>query len=260
MVHFARKHRLNAIAITDHDTTAGISEAQHATPGSPVLIPGIELSAEENGVDVHMLGYHIRVDDEAFQAALVRFRDDRLARGRKIVERLEDLGMPIAWEAVLKLAQGGAVGRPHIARVLVAARHVASVNEAFDRYLHSGGPAYVARELMTPEAAVGLIHAAGGAAVMAHPALVDDYAGMVERLVPAGLDGVEIMHPKNPSAVRDNLRALAQTYDLIVTGGSDFHRQGDPIGSENPPPECLRALRGRAEQHRSQSPGTGWQK
>jgi 3',5'-nucleoside bisphosphate phosphatase len=240
---------LNAIAITDHDTTGGIVEAQQAAQGSPVLVPGIELSAEEDGVDVHMLGYYIHLDHAAFQKELAHFRDDRLNRGQKIVERLGALGLPIAWEKVLKLADGGSVGRPHIARAMMEAGYVSSIKEAFDRYLHTGGPAYVARERLSPEAAIALIHRAGGAAVMAHPGLVQNYAAMIERLVPAALDGVEIMHPKNAQTVRENLRGLAQIYSLIVTGGSDFHRREDPIGSENPPPAALRDLRERAGQY-----------
>ncbi len=240
LVQLARDRGLNAIAVTDHDTTEGITEAQQATPGSPVIIPGIELSAEEDGVDVHMLGYFIQIEQTDFQAQLVRFRDDRLNRGRKIVERLGELGMPVEWDAVLKLADGGSVGRPHVARAMIAAGHVDSLQEAFERYLYTGGPAYVSRERLSPEAAVALIHSAGGVAVMAHPGLVEGYAAMVERLVSAGLDGVEIMHPKNPKVVRDNLRGLAQKHKLIVTGGSDFHRRLDPIGSETPPPTVLR--------------------
>lgn len=246
MIQLARKHGLNAIAITDHDTTNGLSEAQQAISGSPVIIPGIELSAEEDGLDVHMLGYYLRADDPDFQAALSRFRNDRLTRGQKILEKLDALGMPLAWEDVLKQADGGSVGRPHIARAMVAAGYVGSLREAFDRYLYTGGPAYAARERLSPEQAITLIHQAGGVAVMAHPGLVENYAAMVERLVPAGLDGVEVMHPKNPQIVRNNLRALALKHHLLITGGSDFHRGEDPIGSENPPPTVLRELRERA--------------
>lgn len=247
LVQLVRKHQLNAIAISDHDTTDGLEEAQRVAQGWPVIIPAIELSAEENGQDVHMLGYCIRVEDAAFQAELVRFRDDRLNRGRKIVERLGELGKPLDWNDVLRLADGGSVGRPHVARAMMAAGYVSSIREAFDRYLYTGGPAYVSRERLAPETAVALIHRAGGVAVMAHPGLVEDYGAMVERLVPAGLDGVEVMHPKNPPTVRQNLRGLATRYNLLITGGSDFHRREDPIGSENPPPTILRDLRERAD-------------
>jgi predicted metal-dependent phosphoesterase TrpH len=241
-----RKQGLNAIAITDHDTTGGIAEAQQAAEGSPVVIPGVELSAEADGVDAHMLGYYVELDNADFQAALARFRDVRLERGRQIVERLTELGMPIHWEDVLAQADGGTVGRPHVARVLLQAGYVASVQEAFDLYLHSGGPADVARPQLSPAEAVALIHQAGGAAVLAHPGLVPDYILMVERLVNAGLDGIEIMHPSNSAIVRANLRGLAARYDLIITGGSDFHRMGDLLGAEQPPRQAIRALRERA--------------
>src|SRR6476620_8812708 len=112
---------------------------------------------------------------------------------------------------------------------MVEAGHVDSVNAAFDHYLRHGGPAYVSRKRMSPEEAIALIHAAGGVAVMAHPGLVPDYLPMLERLVKAGLDGVEYIHPRNPAAVRENIRAVALKYHLIMTGGSDFHRPGDPI-------------------------------
>ena len=245
LVQLARKHRLNTIAITDHDTTDGLQEAQQAADGSPMIVPGIELSAEENEVDVHMLGYYIQPEDSTFQAALVGFRDDRLSRGKGMVEKLVALGKPIGWERVLALADGGSVGRPHVARALVEAGHVDSVNAAFDHYLHHGGPAYVARKRMSPEEAVALIHAAGGVAVMAHPGLVPDYLLMLERLVAAGLDGVEFNHPRNPATVRENVRALALKYHLILTGGSDFHRPGDSIGAYTAPLEALSALRER---------------
>jgi predicted metal-dependent phosphoesterase TrpH len=245
LVRLARKHHLNTIAITDHDTTDGLLEAQQAANGSPIVLPGIELSAEENEVDVHMLGYYVPLDDPTFQAALVQFRNDRLNRGQGMVEKLAALGKPIRWERVLELADGGSVGRPHVARAMVEAGHVESVNAAFDLYLRHGGPAYVSRKRMSPEEAVELIHAAGGVAVMAHPGLVADYLGVLERLIAAGLDGIEYNHPRNPTTVRENVRALAIKHDLILTGGSDFHRPNDPIGAYTAPVEALAALRER---------------
>ncbi len=245
LIELARKHHLNTIAITDHDTTDGLLEAQRAAEGSPVIVPGIELSAEENEVDVHMLGYYVPADDKDFQAALVRFRSDRMSRGQGMVEKLAALGKPISWERVLELANGGSVGRPHVARAMVEAGHVESVNAAFDLYLHHGGPAYVARKRMSPEEAVALIHAAGGVAVMAHPGLVPDYLSMLERLVAAGLDGVEYNHPRNPATVKENVRAVALKHGLIMTGGSDFHRPNDPIGAYTAPDDALLGLRKR---------------
>lgn len=248
LIQRARAQRLEVIAITDHDTTAGVAEARSADGGALVIIPGIELSAEDNQLDVHVLGYFIDSQNAAFQAALAHFRDDRTRRGQQMVTKLAALGLPVAWERVLALADGGSVGRPHVARALVEAGYVVSVRDAFDRYLHNGGPAYVARERLTPEGAVDLLHRAGGAAVLAHPGLLPDYAAMVERLTPAGLDGVEVVHPKNTETVRANLRALAARHDLVMTGGTDFHGPESDVylGSLTPPPGCVQALQARA--------------
>ncbi|MBI5667599.1 MAG: PHP domain-containing protein [Chloroflexi bacterium] len=253
LVRLAQAQRLDVIAITDHDTTAGLAEAEQAAGGLPVIILGIELSAEDARLDVHVLGYFFDAQDEAFQAVLARFRDDRERRGQKIVVKLAELGLPVAWERVLALANGGAVGRPHVARALVEAGYVESVKEAFDRFLYTGGPAYVPRERLTPEGAIDLIHGAGGAAVLAHPGLLPDYAVMVVRLVSAGLDGVEVAHPKNSETVRANLRALAGHYGLVMTGGSDYHgpESDAAIGSVTPPPGCTEALRERAAKYQN---------
>lgn len=251
LVRLARAQRLDVIAITDHDTTAGLAEAEQAASGMPVIIPGIELSAEDARLDVHILGYGIDAQDAKFQITLAHFRADREQRGQKIVEKLVELGLPVAWERVLALADGGSVGRPHIARALVEAGYVESTGEAFDRYLHNGGPAYVARQRLTPESAIYLIHHAGGAAVLAHPGLLPNYTMMVERLVRAGLDGVEVVHPKNPETVRDNLRALAARHGLIMTGGTDYHGPDSTagIGSVTLPPGCVTALQERAARY-----------
>jgi predicted metal-dependent phosphoesterase TrpH len=257
IIHFARKRGLNVIAITDHDTTDGFEPAQQAAQsagGSPVVIPGIELSAEDSVGDVHMLGYFFDIRNADFQNALDAFRERRYHRGKLIVERLATLGMPVDWARVVEIANGGAIGRPHVARALVEAGHVESIGQAFERYIYNGGPAYVARKRLSPEEAVELIHTAGGVAVMAHPGLVEGYdALIVERLVPAGLDGVEVVHPRNPETVRLNLRGLAARFDLVMTGGSDFHRPEEDgsmlLGTLNPPEGCVAALRERAKRY-----------
>jgi predicted metal-dependent phosphoesterase TrpH len=255
LIRLASEQGLHVIAITDHDTTNGIEEAQRAAQGSPVVIPGIELSAEDAEGDVHTLGYFINIHDPVFQERLAQFRDDRLHRARRIVEKLDALGLPVDWARVKTIAGTGAVGRAHIARAMVEARYVVTVKEAFDRYLHVGGPAYVARQRLSPQEAIALIHRAGGVAVLAHPGLVPHYESLlVERLVPAGLDGIEVVHPDNPPQVEQRARELAQQYGLIMTGGSDFHdlawvaETGEAmIGSVTPPEGCVEALRARAE-------------
>jgi predicted metal-dependent phosphoesterase TrpH len=261
LVRLVQERGLDVIAITDHDTTNGIEEAQRAAQGSPVVIPGIELSAEDAGGDVHTLGYFMNIHEPVFQEQLARFRDDRLQRARRVVEKLAELGLPMEWEQVSAMTESGSVGRAHSARAMVEAGYVGSVKEAFDRYLQVGGPAYIARRRLSPEEAINLIHSAGGVAVLAHPGLVPHYESLlIERLIPAGLDGIEVVHPDNPPPIEQRARELAQQYNLIITGGSDFHdlawveREGKAmIGSVTPPEGCVEALRARAEERQRTS-------
>ena len=253
LVQLVRQHRLDVIAITDHDTTAGIAEGLAAAHGAPIIINGIELSAEDEQGDIHMLGYYFDRENAGLQARLNYFRDERENRGKKIVDKLTSIGVPITWDRVQSIAGDASIGRPHIARAMMEAGHVSSVREAFDRYLYNGGPGYVARYRLSPEEAIELIHSAGGVAVMAHPGLVDDYRAVIERLVPAGLDGVEVAHPDNNQTVRENLRGLATQHGLIITGGSDFH--GEVInattvpGCTNPPTEAVAQLAERSKRY-----------
>jgi hypothetical protein len=250
LIEIVRKQRVDVIAITDHDTTDGVAPALTAAAGTPVIIPGIELSAEDEAGDVHMLGYFINVTNAPLQTRLAEFRYERETRGRKIVERLAELNVPVDWGRVQAIAGDAGIGRPHIARAMVERGYVESVRDAFDRFLYNGGPAYVARYRLSPEESIALIHDAGGVAVLAHPGLLADYRAMVKRLVPAGLDGVEVAHPDNNPTVRANLRGLAVEHELIMTGGSDFHgaaiKANNSPGSTNPPPQCVEQLRARA--------------
>jgi len=263
IVAMARMRGVDVIAITDHDTTDGIlpAHAAAARSGRPIrVLVGIELSAEDEAGDVHILGYGFVLNAPVLHAQLAEFRSCRYERGRAIVQRLTALGMPLAWERVLQFAQTddkdkpAAIGRPHIARALVAAGYVETMRDAFDRYLYDGGPAYVPRARLTPEEAIALIHSAGGAAVLAHPGLLADPVAVVERLVPAGLDGIEVHHPKNHENTRLNARAQAERHGLIVTGGSDFHGEllsPALIGSERPPYAAVAALEARAAQYQT---------
>lgn len=247
LVELARK--FDIIAITDHDTTDGVEEAQQtaARYGAPIVIPGIELSAEDADGDVHMLGYYVDIHDGRFQEALARFRANRYQRGQRMVEKLAALNMPLDWNRVVEIADGGAIGRPHVARALLQAGYVESVKDAFDRFIGNDRPAYVARTRLTPEEAIALIHSAGGAAVLAHPGLLHDYRSMLRRLIPAGLDGVEVNHPSNDEAVRLDLRGMATANKLIMTGGSDFHgpkvKPDTTLGMVSPPDGAVEALK-----------------
>jgi 3',5'-nucleoside bisphosphate phosphatase len=255
LVNIARQHRLDIIAITDHDTTDGIAEAQTASNGSPFVIPGIEMSAEDEHGDVHMLGYFVDRAVASFQAVLADFREQREGRARKIVEKLAALNMPIEWERVQATAGDAGIGRPHIARAMMERGYVESVRDAFERYLYDHGPAFVSRYKLSPEEAIRLIHSAHGVAVLAHPGLLPDPVSMVRRLVPAGLDGVEINHPDNPEQVRLNMRGLAREHDLVMTGGSDFHgaivSETRVPGCENPPADAVQRLQERAKRYQA---------
>ncbi len=263
VVEIARK-RMNIIAITDHDTTDGIDEAMQAAHSEgaadglmPHIMTGIELSAEDESGDVHMLGYSFDRQNASLQVTLRQFRIDRAERGRKIVEKLATFGTPISWERVQALAatgsRPGAIGRPHIARALIEAGYAFDMRDAFARFLNNDAPAYVARERLSPEAAIELIHRAGGVAVLAHPGKLKDHVGMVERLIGAGLDGVEVYHPANTENHRLDLRGLAKRFDLIETGGSDFHGISDDgtysLGSINAPDDAWLLIQQRAARY-----------
>ncbi len=248
VVELAHRLGLTTIAITDHDTTDGVVPAQVVAQAyGMTVLPGIELSAETNADgDVHTLGYCFDIEDHTLQHVLADFRTRRYNRGMAIVNRLEAMGLPLEWRAVEAIADGGAIGRPHVARAMIAAGYVSTVKEAFDRYLHNDGPAYVARKRLSPEEAIELIHGAGGVAVLAHPGLLPNPAAMITRMVKAGLDGIEINHPKNPPDVRALIAEMAARYGLITTGGSDFHAPEPDgsisLGTEAPPPGAVQAL------------------
>lgn len=253
LIELARK--FDVIAITDHDTTDGVAEAQQtaARYGAPIVIPGIELSAEDADGDVHMLGYYVDIHDEHFQETLTRFRANRYQRGERIVENLAAMNVPLDWNRVVEIADGGAIGRPHIARAMLEAGYVESVKDAFERYIGNDRPAYVARTRLSPEESIELIHSAGGAAVLAHPGLLPDYRSLLLRLVPVGLDGVEVNHPSNDQAVRLDLRGIATANHLIMTGGSDFHgpkvKPDTTLGMVSPPDGAVEALKRASARH-----------
>ncbi len=253
LVELARK--FDVIAITDHDTTGGVEEAQRtaALYGAPLVIPGIELSAEDTAGDVHVLGYYVDIHDAEFQETLARFRANRFQRGKRMVEKLAALNMPLDWDRVVAIADGGAIGRPHIARAMLEAGYVESVKDAFNRYIGNDGPAYVARTRLTPEESVELIHRASGVAVLAHPGLLADYRAVILRLIAVGLDGVEVNHPANTEAVRLDLRGIATASNLIMTGGSDFHgpkvKPDTTLGMVSPPDGAVDALKKAARRY-----------
>jgi predicted metal-dependent phosphoesterase TrpH len=221
LVHYARERGLSALALTDHDTVDGIDAAIQAARGTALeIVPGVELSCDVPQTEVHVLGYFIRWHDSNFEGMLLKFREGRYGRAEKMVKKLTALGAPITFERVKQIAGDASIGRPHVAQALVEAGHVATVSEAFERYIGRTGPAYVERFRLTPEDAVALILRAGGVPVLAHPR---DVTHFIEPLVKVGLIGLEAQYGMYDDATRTELIHWAQRYDLIVTGGSDFH-------------------------------------
>ena len=251
LVRYAQECGLAALALTDHDTIDGIDAARAAARGTLLqLIPGVELSCDVPRTEVHILGYFIDWRSPELETMLVKFREGRFGRAQKMVKKLAALGAPISFERVKAIAGDASLGRPHVAQALVEAGHVATVAEAFERYIERNGPAYVERLRLPPEDAVALILRAGGVPVLAHPREVTHY---IEPLVKAGLIGLEALYGAYDDATRVELVRLARQHDLVVTGGSDFHGLNrmaslGNLGQVEVPFEVVDRLRRKVEQ------------
>lgn len=224
---------LRAVAITDHDTVEGLPEAREAAAGGPCeFVPGIEISAEHPDSTLHILGYYMDWNDPEFLKRISVLQQARAERNPQIIRRLQDLGIDIDYEEVCRQAVTGQVGRPHFAQVLIGRGYVKTGREAFDRYLKKGAPAHVEKFRFPIPEAIGIIAAAGGIPVLAHPTTIACGAGglrkLVADMVDCGLRGIEVHYPDHtPSQVR-RFRQIARHYDLLITGGSDFHGSNIP--------------------------------
>lgn len=242
-VRTAKAAGLAAVAITDHDTVAGIPEAEEEGRRLGVIVvPGVEISTLARDQDIHILGYYFRRDDPVFLERLEELRKVRDTRNDLMIARLRELGLEITMEEVLNNRKPGTqaeetVGRPHIAEVLIRKGYVSSLSEAFEKYIGRDGAAYVNPPRISPQEGIRWIHEAGGKAVLAHPGLYRDDA-LVEELAQNGLDGLEAYHSDHRPEDADRYRAIAERYGLIITAGSDFHgkRNGKvfhaPLGSQ----------------------------
>lgn len=227
-VKLALEAGLAGIAITDHDTVAGIAEA--VAEGKKLgidVIPGVEISTVSGGQDVHVLGYFIDPENRLFLDRLEQMRRTRDLRNDMMLARLAELGLPVTMEEVLEQSkkQPGkdeTIGRPHIAQVMIAKGYVADMSEAFDRYLGKHGAAYVNPPRIRPEDAIDWIREAGGVPVIAHPGLYEDEQ-LVRRLIDYGVSGIEAFHPDHSPETESHYSQLAQSNGLLVTAGSDFH-------------------------------------
>jgi len=248
LIRLAAGQGLKVISVTDHDSTEGLAEAYDAAREFPQMriIPGIELSTDIPGDEIHMLGYFIKYDDAQFQDTLLRFRRGRVERAQLMVEKLDSLGIHLEWDRVQAIAGEGSVGRPHIALAMVEAGYCTEPQYAFPEYLGRNGLAYVERPKMMPAEAVEMILAIGGVPVLAHPAYMTDMRSNIAELVPAGLVGMEVYYSRYKPALVQELAQLAKSHGLIPCGGSDYHALGnsdEPLpGSQGPPMETVERL------------------
>ena len=248
LIRLVASKGVKVVSVSDHDTTEGLAEVGRALEEFPDmrLIPGIELSTDIPGDEIHMLGYFMRYDDPEFQQVLRRFRAGRVDRARMMVQKLAEFGLEVEWERVQAIAGDGSVGRPHIALALVEKGYFNEPKEPFYEFLGRNGLAYVEREKMTPTEGVGLLARVGGVPVLAHPAQLQDLDQKVEELKAAGLKGMEVHYAMYSPETVDYLHGVARNHDLIPCGGSDYHGLGNTgellPGLLGPPMETVERL------------------
>lgn len=228
LVRLAHKKGLKAISLTDHDSVEGVEEAVHLGKGLGLeVVSGLELSVGYGQITVHLLGYGVDIWNNELFDALALVQKVRTVRNHGIVKKLNDLGIAITLEEVEALRVQGLTGRPHFAKLMVKKGVVRTIDEAFSRYLAFGAVAYVKREVLTIEEAIRKIHRAGGLAVLAHPSQVVKRGYNIEKvtreLVALELDGLEVYYPSHTRSFRKQLLSLVDKYNLIATGGSDYH-------------------------------------
>ncbi|MEU9295849.1 PHP domain-containing protein [Streptomyces sp. NPDC048266] len=253
LVRNAAAAGLDVVALTDHDTTRGHAEAIEALPEGLTLVTGAELSCRVDGIGLHMLAYLFDPEEPELLAERELVRDDRVPRARAMVDKLRELGVPVTWEQVARIAGDGSVGRPHVAEALVELGVVPDVSGAFTpEWLADGGRAYVGKHELDPVEAIRLVKAAGGVTVFAHPLAVKRGQVLPEasiaRLAEAGLDGIEVDHMDHDEATRARLRGLAKELGLLTTGSSDYHgsRKTCRLGEYTTDPEIYGEITRRA--------------
>ncbi|MFZ3596747.1 PHP domain-containing protein [Streptomyces sp. BH104] len=253
LVRNAAASGLDVVALTDHDTTRGHAEAVAALPEGLTLVTGAELSCRLDGVSMHMLAYLFDPEEPALLAERELVRDDRVPRAKGMIAKLNELGVPVTWEQVARIAGDGSVGRPHVATALVELGVVPTVSDAFTGdWLADGARAYVPKHETDPFEAIRLVKAAGGVTVFAHPAAVKRGRTVPEsaiaKLAEAGLDGIEVDHMDHDAATRERLRGLAADVGLLTTGSSDYHgsRKTCVLGEYTTDPEVYGEITRRA--------------
>lgn len=259
LVAQARRHELAAVALTDHDTVEGCAPtAQGCAVAGIEFITGTELTAEQDGIEIHILGYFIDINNALLLNEIGKFQTVRQDRIREMVQRLNRLNVPLQSEAVFALANCRSPGRPHVARALVQAGLCGTLDEAFERFLKRNRPAWVPKFKMSAAKAIELLHQAGGLAVMAHPGL-NRSDEVIPTMVEAGLDGLECFHTKHSTATSEHYLELADRFHLLVTGGSDCHgvSKGKPvIGTVKLPYQHVDLLKIKAAERKAAQPAS----
>jgi predicted metal-dependent phosphoesterase TrpH len=228
VVRLAKERNLKAIAITDHDSIDGVREAlDQGRRVSLEVIPGVEISANSKAGNLHLLGYYVQTEHGILKEKLDRLKQARSERNPNIVRKLNALGVDISYPEVIQVSGGGQVGRPHFARVLRDKRYVRTIDEAFDRYLGQGAPAYVDKFRFDVKEGIEIVSKAGGVPVLAHPyslnCTAEDLEEMVSALARDGLKGIEAFYPDHTPKQTAHYQRLAEKLDLVTTGGADFH-------------------------------------
>ena len=229
LVHHAKEKGLRALAVTDHDTIDGNKEALNAGEREGLeVVPGIEISVDYSPGSMHMLGYFIDTESQRLQEKLALLQDSRSDRNPKIIEKLNALGLDITYDEVVEASGGGQVGRPHIAQVLLQKGYTTTIQEAFDKYLGKGAPAYFDKFRLNAEDAIAMITDAGGVPVLAHPFTLKcknqgELEGLIKHLTSHGLQGIEVYYTEHNEKQISRYRLLAERNNLLLTGGSDFH-------------------------------------
>lgn len=252
LVRLAHANGVSTMALSDHDSTDGVALAQATGTELGVrVIPAIELSTDLPGASIHILGLFLDYQHAAFQTVVHGFREARLTRAEQMVDALARIGAPIKLERVFEIAGEGSVGRPHVAQALLEAGHVATIDEAFDRFIGRGGPAYFEGFRLEPAEGIRLIHSVGGFASWAHPNELDgrDWRDFLPAVLQAGIDGLEVYYSKEyPPDVPAQMLEGCAAHDLVPTVGSDYHGFGTLCalpGSVASPPDLLERLEAR---------------
>ena len=258
LVANASERGISVLGVTDHDTVDGLDAvAEAASAAGITLVPGVELSTTVHRAEVHVLGYFVDREDTGLRAKLEELARARVRRVEKMIDLLHSLGYPIDGDAILAQADEGSIGRPHVARELIAIGAAKDVNDAFERFLKAGRPGYIPRDPFSPEDAVGLLVEHNAIPTLAHPYSTKDIEGILRRLVPVGLKGFETYYAEYSPEQHTELRRHADAWGLIPTGGSDYHgagfREGRSLGAAPVPDEVAERL---FDLHRSMQDGS----